>query len=31
MSDEAKDLIKSLLIRDPAQRLGAKNDADDLK
>jgi protein-serine/threonine kinase len=31
MSEEAKDLIKQLLIRDPAQRLGVVNDGDDIK
>ncbi|CAD8063553.1 unnamed protein product [Paramecium sonneborni] len=31
MSEDARDLIKRLLIRDPAQRLGSKNDAEDLK
>ncbi|CAD8152904.1 unnamed protein product [Paramecium pentaurelia] len=31
MSEEAKDLIRSLLVRDPSQRLGAKADAEELK
>ena len=31
MSEEAKDLIKNLLIRDPAKRLGCLNDAEDIK
>ncbi|CAD8066782.1 unnamed protein product [Paramecium sonneborni] len=31
MSEEAKDLIRSLLVRDPSQRLGAKTDAEEIK
>jgi serine/threonine protein kinase len=31
MSEEAKDLIKQLLVRDPSSRLGVKNDAQDIK
>ncbi|CAD8149358.1 unnamed protein product [Paramecium pentaurelia] len=31
MSEEAKDLIRSLLVRDPSQRLGAKADAEEIK
>ncbi|KAM3142490.1 hypothetical protein pb186bvf_005392 [Paramecium bursaria] len=31
MSEDAKDLIKKLLNRDPAQRLGVVNDAQDIK
>eukprot|EP01016_Furgasonia_blochmanni_P040196 TRINITY_DN5101_c0_g2_i2.p1 TRINITY_DN5101_c0_g2~~TRINITY_DN5101_c0_g2_i2.p1 ORF type:complete len:295 (+),score=67.55 TRINITY_DN5101_c0_g2_i2:552-1436(+) len=31
MSEEAKHLVKMLLCRNPAQRLGAKNDADEIK
>lgn len=30
MSEELKDLIKKLLDKDPATRLGSKNDADDI-
>ena len=30
MSDELKDLIKKLLEKDPKQRLGCENDADDI-
>ena len=30
MSDELKDIIKKLLTKDPDQRLGSKNDADDI-
>lgn len=31
VSEEAKDLLKKLLNRNPAQRLGANNDADEIK
>ncbi len=31
MSDQCKDLIKSLLCRNPALRLGAQSGADDIK
>jgi len=31
MSEDAKDLIKQLLVRDPSQRLGVQNDAEDIK
>ena len=31
VSDEAKSLLKQLLCRNPAKRLGANNDASDIK
>nr|AML77886.1 putative LOV domain-containing protein [Eremosphaera viridis] len=31
VSDDCKDLISALLVRDPAERLGTKNGADDIK
>lgn len=31
MSNEAKDLIKRLLCRDPRKRLGAERDSEEIK